>query len=274
MKEYVAFLLIAALAAAFCGCVAEEPPALSVAPAESEASSLEESTLPEENVSAESVPEESSLEESIPQETDPLQNGYILNQIRGQVLIMAYWDEQVDFIARYYARGEDGSFRQFHTEDDFIDGYMDLYEDRVVFNDFSWEVISTVYLYDIGTDEKKQLDISGLPEYETVSAMKWLDRRYFLFVSQFDHGTVVRGGDVWVYDTETDEYFRIIAREDGRLQIHDIVVYDGMILLDVPYYDEGFTETEQHYYTVATETIYGLIENRTETTLRVGEWLY
>ena len=53
MKKYVAFLLIAALAAAFCGCVAEVPPALSVAPAESGESSAEIAVSSEPAVSEE-----------------------------------------------------------------------------------------------------------------------------------------------------------------------------------------------------------------------------
>jgi hypothetical protein len=132
-----------------------------------------------------------------------------------------------------------------------------------------------VYLYEASTGEKRQLDMSRLPRNELVTEMKWLDGRYFLFVSQFDHGTIAIGGDVWVYDTETDDYFRIIAREDGDMQISYIKVYDGMVLFTMYYYvDDAYDETETHYYALSAEEVYQLIETRSEITFRVGEWLY
>lgn len=284
MKKYVAFLLITALAAAFCGCVAEVPPALSVAPAESGESSAEIAVSSEPAVSEElSLPGEDSSEEELPA-NDPLHldHGNILSLKYG-VCALEFYDENNDFSVRYYIADEDGKYVEFHREADLVDGYMDVYFDlypdtrRVILNNYTWEEPSDVYLYEAATGEKRQLDMSRLPRNELVTAMKWLDGRYFLFVSQFDHGTVAIGGDVWVYDTETDEYFRIIAREDymDYMQIANMTVYDGMVLFHVPYYtDDGYSDTEMHYYTLSTKEIYELIDSRTEITFRAGEWLY
>jgi hypothetical protein len=164
---------------------------------------------------------------------------------------------------------------------DFVDGYMDVYFDlypdtrRVILNNYTWEEPSDVYLYEASTGEKRQLDMSRLPRNELVTEMKWLDGRYFLFVSQFDHGTIAIGGDVWVYDTETDDYFRIIAREDGDMQISYITVYDGMVLFTMYYYvDDAYDETETHYYALSAEEVYQLIETRSETIFCLGEWVH
>lgn len=244
-----------------------------------------ETSVPAEGISSEeestvvSAPEEESSEEIVAKDPLHLNNTGILFQKYG-VYAMEFYDENREFSVRYYIDTEDG-LQEFHRESDFVDGNMDVYFDiypdtiRVILNNHTWEEPSDVYLYEASTGEKRQLDMSGLPRNELVTEMKWLDGRYFLFVSQFDHGTVAIGGDVWVYDTETDEYFRIIAREDGYMQISYITVFDGMVLFHVPYYtDDSYSDTEMHYYTLSTKEIYELIDSRNEITFRVGEWLH
>lgn len=286
MKKYVAFLLIAALAAAFCGCVAEVPPALSVAPAESgERSVAVEGISSEEEKFEVSEPKEESsqeiTEEIVPKDPLHLNNATMIAR-RGGVYVMEFRDENRDFSVRYYITTEDG-LQEFHREGDYVDGYMDVYgyvtgsgdARRVILNNYTWEKPSDVYLYEASTGEKRQLDMSRLPRNELVTEMKWLDGRYFLFVSQFDHGTIAIGGDVWVYDTETDDYFRIIAREDGDMQISYIKVYDGMVLFTMYYYvDDAYDETETHYYALSAEEVYQLIETRSETIFCLGEWVH
>ena len=111
MKKYVAFLLIPALAAAFCGCVAEVPPALSVAPAESGESSAEIAVSSEPAVSEElSLPLEDSSEEELPA-NDPLHldHSNILSLKYG-VCALEFYDENNDFSVRYYIADEDGKY--------------------------------------------------------------------------------------------------------------------------------------------------------------------
>ena len=281
MKKQALFVVIAVLAAVLCGCVAEVPSTLSETPAESRASSV-----PEENSAAESSfeSESSVLEEPSEEEIsfkDPLalENLSLLSAKRG-VYAVEYYDETGEYSVRYYIQ-KDGVLTEFHREEDFVDGYMDVYFDlypdtrRVILNNYTWEKPSDVYLYEASTGEKRQLDMSRLPRNELVTEMKWLDGRYFLFVSQFDHGTIAIGGDVWVYDTETDEYFRIVAREDGDMQISYIKVYDGMVLFTMYYYvDDDYDETETHYYALSAEEVYQLIETRSETIFCLGEWVH
>lgn len=285
MKKLMVCLAVLLLAFSVVGCTTQTVlPDVSSSPEEStEASVSAEGISSEEDSALASTPEEESSEE-ISEEIAPkdplhLNNVGILFQKYG-VYAMEFRDENRDFSVRYYITTEDG-LQEFHREGDYVDGNMDVYFDlypdsiRVILNNHTWEEPSDVYLYEAATGEKRQLDMSGLPRNELVTTMRWLDGRYFLFVSQFDHGTIAIGGDVWVYDTETDEYFRIIAREDGYMQIADMTVYDGMVLFHVPYYiDDAYSDTEMHYYTLSAKEIYELIDTRNEITFRVGEWLH
>lgn len=284
MKKLMVCLAVLLLALSVVSCTTQTVlPDVSSSPAEStEASVSAEGISSEEDSALASTPEEESSqeisEEIAPKDLLYLNNAGILFQKHGVYAVESY--EIRDYSVRYYIATEDG-LQEFHRESDFVDGNMDVYFDlypdsrRVILNNHTWEKPSDVYLYEAATGEKRQLDMSGLPRNELVTAMRWLDGRYFLFVSQFDHGTIAIGGDVWVYDTETDEYFRIIAREDGYMQISYITVYDGMVLFYVPYYiDDAYSDTEMHYYTLSTKEIYQLIDTRNEITFRVGEWLY
>ena len=275
MKKVLCMILVFCCAL-LAGCMSDTLPAESFPPAESKEStggmveSIEESSVAEESVQESVPPQESAPEEDVL----TLEEARIQRNIGNKVFLLAGNDENGGYAANYYYRDKDGKLCLFHTEDDFVDGYMDWIHGGkyIVLNNYTWEQGSDVYLFDIESGEKRLLTMD-LPKNELVTAMKWLDHRYFLFVSQFDHGTVEIGGDIWVYDTETDEAFLVIDREDGRLQIRDMMVLDGLILLDVPYYDEEYIETEQHYYAVSAKTVYSCIEEKQPTVIRPGEWI-
>lgn len=151
------------------------------------------------------------------------------------------------------------------------DGYIAPSPDgkHIAYNNYSWEFNTPIYLYDLETKETRTLPTS-LPEDETPSAMCWLDSRYLLFVCQFDHGTIVQGGDVYYYDIETDKHGKIIETDDpGMLQINDFHRYDDFILLTATQLEEEYLDPiDDKYFTVTYEQIYDLIETGTLLTLK------
>ena len=140
---------------------------------------------------------------------------------------------------------------------------------HIAYNNYTWEFNTPIYLYDLETKETRTLPTS-LPEDETPSAMCWLDSRYLLFVCQFDHGTIVQGGDVYYYDIETDKHGKIIETDDpGMLQINDFHRYDDFILLTATQLEEEYLDPiDDKYFTVTYEQIYDLIETGTLLTLK------
>ena len=151
------------------------------------------------------------------------------------------------------------------------DGYIVPSPDgkHIAYNNYSWEYNTPIYLYNVETKETRTLPTS-LPEDETPSAMCWLDSRYLLFVCQFDHGTIVQGGDVYYYDIETDKHGKIIETDDpGMLQINDFHRYDDFILLTATQLEEEYLDPiDDKYFTVSYEQIYDLIETGTLLTLK------
>jgi len=145
---------------------------------------------------------------------------------------------------------------------------------KIIFNNYEWEVTAKVYLYDVESKQKKEL-VMNLPEFRTASYMGWLDDRYFLFIVQFDQGTVVRGGDLHFFDTETNQYRKIIGTEMERIEICSFELYENyIILLQCVLHDEALEHTDNQYYVVTVEEIKNLISNGKEMVLKQANALY
>ena len=133
---------------------------------------------------------------------------------------------------------------------------------KVILNDHQMESNAHVYMYDVENRETKELLMPELPSNTTASYMEWLDDRYFMFVVQLDHGSVVRGGDVYVYDTETGIYKAITKSSDWKFQTCSFNVYStDFVIFNSVLYEETMNFTENKYNILTFDEIYDLIEN-------------
>jgi hypothetical protein len=141
---------------------------------------------------------------------------------------------------------------------------------KVLMNDFEeqgWGGETSVY--DVNTRKKRNLLMPDLASYESASFMEWLDDRYFLFVVQLDHGTTARGGDVYVYDTQIDNYRLLIENEGNNYQVRSFDIYpEDFILFKAIKYDQNFVFTTDVYYTVTVNKIYELINSNKTMNLK------
>ncbi|MBQ2254474.1 MAG: DUF4652 domain-containing protein, partial [Clostridia bacterium] len=122
----------------------------------------------------------------------------------------------------------------------------------LAFNNFEPECTTEAYVYNASTGKLIKLDQSVLPEEETISSMYWLSSTELLFVSQLDHGTIVKGGELWCYDTEDGRYEKVFDVSDKRLQITGAEYFDqngkSRIRVNAVYYDETYNFTEDKTY--------------------------
>ncbi len=133
----------------------------------------------------------------------------------------------------------------------------------LVLDDYLPEESYTCYaVIDLETHETKFNYMYGLPNGESAAYLEWLDGRYFLFVSHRNVGMNLRGGDVYVYDTETDKYQPLVLLGDQSLQVIDMKTYpDAFVAFRTLKYDETKTHTQEDYYTLTADEIYELIKN-------------
>lgn len=132
---------------------------------------------------------------------------------------------------------------------------------QVVYSDFEWEATTTVYLRNIESKTTRTLDLSGLPANRTAAGLQWLDDRYFMFVVQFDAGTIVVGGDVYVYDTETDKYQPLIVNSLNPFQTYGIESYEKLFVIKSYLYEETYNFTTEKYHTLTADEIYSMINS-------------
>ena len=133
---------------------------------------------------------------------------------------------------------------------------------RLLYNqDFAWESVGTLGLYDFETREKQQLSLDGLRDGYTPAFADWLDDRYVLFVEQFASGTTTVGGDLCVYDTETAKCFRLTETAKERLQICSFDVYGrDCVVFDCVQLDEGYMEIGVSYPVMKVSALHESIE--------------
>ncbi len=154
----------------------------------------------------------------------------------------------------------DGTYVEIHRAREGFYKNLCYAGNYIAFNNFEPECTTEAYVYDTYTGKLVELDQSVLPEEETISYMGWLNDRYLLFVSQLDHGSVVKGGELWCYDTTYKTYEKVVAVSDKRLQITGCKFHnvggDERVEVNAVYYDEtyNFTEDKTYYFWSSTFT--------------------
>ncbi len=149
---------------------------------------------------------------------------------------------------------KDGTYVEIHRGREGFCEYLCYQGSYIAFHNFEPECTTEAYVYDTYTGKLVELDQSVLPEEETISYMTWMDDRYLLFISQLDHGSVVKGGELWCYDTTYKTYEKVLAVSDKRLQITGCKFHnvggDERVEVNAVYYDEtyNFTEDKTYYF--------------------------
>ncbi len=134
----------------------------------------------------------------------------------------------------------------------------------LAFNNFEPECTTEAYVYNASTGKLIKLNQSVLPEEETISYMTWWGSHSLLFVSQLDHGTVVKGGELWCYNAQKNTYQKVFDVSDKRLQITDVEFVDqngtSCIQVNGVYYDETYNFTEDKTYLFTTDALSLMME--------------
>ena len=141
---------------------------------------------------------------------------------------------------------------------------------RLLYNqDFAWESVGTLWLYDFEAREKRQFSLDGLPTGSTPAYADWLDDRYVLYIEQYASGTITVGGELCVYDTETAKSARLTDTVKERFQICSFTVYgQDCIVFRAEQYDEGYGETESSYPVLTVAKLYDVIRSGGTVDLR------
>lgn len=104
---------------------------------------------------------------------------------------------------------------------------------RIVFIDpDEWETLRALSIYDITKDSLAIILESNENGSNTPKVVKWLDDRYLLVIMGYAYGTVSLGGQLYIYDTETEQ-LSLALQPEANTEFRDISNHEGIITLDV-----------------------------------------
>ncbi len=134
---------------------------------------------------------------------------------------------------------------------------------------YQWEVLSNVHLYDIDKAKDETVwstqdaaEDKNVREQFTPKLHAWLDDRYLLMVVQYAYGTVVQGGDLFVYDTREDS-LQPLSKLFALEQITALKVDKDLVCLDfIEFTDEAMKEYQSLKKAVKAGQIYDAIRKK------------
>lgn len=175
---------------------------------------------------------------------------------------------------RLYLIKDDGT--RVDIREQLLFSYLAFSEDqsKLIWNDYEWEWNATVCVYDMASETLTVQPMDDLGMSYTPSYMAWLDNRYFLFVSQYDMGTITSGGDLYVYDTETHLYrllFDVERVGSRELMIHSFVTDGQNVTLRADIYDYDADLYMDWEYTVTADSVYEMIKYGHSVTLGIDD---
>lgn len=272
MKKLFLLLALSCLLLASCGEQAAEPSAPGTG--SSEEISVSHSSLPQESASESdhSVPEESAPEEFQPSAT--YSDMEVLRTFEDGLMVLedpyAPADQKHVLVQK-----NGGTYVELLRDSNLWTGYVAISPDgeTVAFNNFEREGETETYLYDLSENRKRKLYLCDPEEDKTVSFLGWLHDQKLLFVVQLDHGTVVQGGELWCFDTETGKIRPVFYTADPRLQITSFEVgkKEGKLFetvdLQAVFFDKHYNTYKELTFSFNQSLLVGDIAMQRVTTL-------
>ena len=117
-------------------------------------------------------------------------------------------------------------------------------KDKVVFIDnYYWEAIGNVWVYDVNKEKSEIIIKSTTGDQQKPKSLTWYDDNKLLVVIGYAYGTVSVGGDLYIYDFDSEELSLIITTDINTEIIDTEIVSDG-IKVNYAKFNENMTEYE------------------------------
>ncbi len=208
------------------------------------------------------------LQEKLRQEmADMLQIEDVFHLSNGDKVLLTYDHNRPDY--KYWRLTlllKDGTLKDIHNDYSVTAFAASPDCTKFAFSNFEMEGSADGYWYDCNTGKTTEISREQLGINHGPADFFWLDNRYFLFLSRFDHGTISQGGDVYVYDTETDAYrlliqgSRLVEIQSFEYASHALYRRDTVFFHAVRF-DETLNYTTQKSFTVSIENLMQMVRD-------------
>ena len=134
-------------------------------------------------------------------------------------------------------------------------------ESKMVFiSPYLWEMIGQVYLYDLVEQQEKVIvsneDLDG---QMTPKKIEWITDDYLLLIIGKAYGTVSEGGDLYLFELETNELYEV-SRLDDNEEYKDIIIEEEEIILEIAVFDANYLNYELKEQSYSKQELINLLE--------------
>ncbi|MCK5764078.1 MAG: DUF4652 domain-containing protein [Clostridiales bacterium] len=117
-------------------------------------------------------------------------------------------------------------------------------KDKVAFIDnYYWEATGDVWVYDVNKEKSEIIIKSATGDQQKPKSLTWYDDNKLLVVIGYAYGTVSVGGDLYIYDFDSEELSLIIMTDINTEIIDAEMVSDG-VKVNYAKFNENMTEYE------------------------------
>ena len=95
-----------------------------------------------------------------------------------------------------------------------------------------WESESSLYVYNLETGAKREVDLDIDRAKEKVKGVEWLDDQRLVLIIGGIYGTVDAGGNIYQFDLEKESLVPVKKYQDGRTQAVKLHVLNEALLVD------------------------------------------
>ncbi|MCM3716184.1 DUF4652 domain-containing protein [Alkalihalobacillus oceani] len=124
----------------------------------------------------------------------------------------------------------------------------------VYISPLEWEERGNLYIVDLQSGEQEVL-VAPEGDYIPKNAI-WQDNKRVLVIIGYGSGTVRVGGNIFSVNIETKEKVKITDYNDGRVQILDFEIKDGILTYTgIQYTDNDFQVTKTYSNSISLDSL-------------------
>ena len=134
-------------------------------------------------------------------------------------------------------------------------------ESKMVFiSPYLWEMIGQVHLYDL-VEQQEEIIVSNedLDGQMTPKQIEWITDDYLLLVIGKAYGTVSEGGDLYLFELETNELYEVSRLGDNE-EYKDIIIEEEEIILEIAVFDANYLDYELKEQSYSKQELINLLD--------------
>lgn len=110
-------------------------------------------------------------------------------------------------------------------------------------NPYGWECIGELYIYNLYSKRMLVLSKDKFPNQHSVKKLEWLNEEQLLLIIGFGFGTASVGGDLYLFDSNSDR-LKLIKKRNEKEEIKDFIIENNKLIIEIAVFDDNYNSYE------------------------------